>query len=361
MIRDKEITAWQAAIMLFVLMFANKTLVLPALLSEQVKMEAFFVPILMFGFEILLFVLFFLFKKKYPNESFFDVMKLRFGKGFSIFIYTLLALYFITKTLLLYNITYMFLRNLIYRDSGNVLFLICVLPVVNYLAFSGLRSLGRTMQIFFPLILIATIFCVVVGFFGINSNLLLFQSSFPQVLSSALKHVGCFGDTIFLFLIMDKIKIKQGQWKVFFILQSVGILFVVMISLVFILSYTYTAFLHPFAVFELMSFVKEYEGLGRIDIISVILVIILMYFLLAIYLKAILCCTEKIFPSVKQNYFIMLYDVIVGGLAITVFFTLGRVIIYGQVILPYFGLVAFLVVPLVCLFLLTHRRKVQRK
>ena len=62
MTRDREISAWQAAIMLFVLMFANKVLVLPSLLSEQIRMEAFFVPILMFIFEMMLLVLFFLLK-----------------------------------------------------------------------------------------------------------------------------------------------------------------------------------------------------------------------------------------------------------------------------------------------------------
>ena len=355
--RDREISAWQAGIMLFVLMFSNKILVLPSLLSEQIKMEAFFVPILMFVFEILLFVIFFFLKRKYNNVSFFDLLKSKFGKNFSIVVYVLLAAYFVTKTLLIYNTTYMFLRNLIYRDSGNILFLICVLPVVNYLAFAGLRSLGRTIQIFFPIIFLTTLFCVIVGFFGINSNLLLFQTPAKSVIFTSLKHVGCFGDTAFLFLIMDKIKIKKGQWKVLFILQIISMVFVVLINFVFILSYTYTSFLHPFAIFELMSFVKEYEGLGRIDIISVVLIIILMYFLLSVYLKAILCCTDKICPKVNQNHFIVLYDVIIGIMATAVFFTLGRVIKYGEFVLPYFSIIAFVLLPIVSLILLKRGAK----
>ena len=357
MIKDKKITIWQAGIMLFMLMFANKILVLPSLLSEEVKMEAFFVPIVAFLVDIMLLCIFIYLKKRFPNEKLFDVIKKRFGKAVTIIVYIGFAMYFFMKTVLLYNVTYMFLRNLIYRDSGNMLFLISVLPVVNFLAFVDLRALGRTIQLFFPIVVFGIVFCVIIGFFGINGNLLLFQSSLPQILTSAAKNIGCFGDTIFLFLIMDKIEMKKGQAKILFSLQIGAIILVDLVHFVFILSYTYTTFLHPFAIFELMSFVKEYEGLGRIDVISVILIVIMMYFLLAIYLKAILCCTGDIFPSVNPNCFIVLYDVIVGIFAVAIFFTLGRVILFGKMLLPYVGVVSLIVVPLISIISLVDRKK----
>ena len=43
--RDKSITAWQAGIMIFILMFANKVLLLPSLLFEGAKFESIFIPI----------------------------------------------------------------------------------------------------------------------------------------------------------------------------------------------------------------------------------------------------------------------------------------------------------------------------
>ena len=354
--RKGEISAWQVGMLLFVLMFANKVMVLPSLLSEKVKMEAFFVPIVMFLIDFAVLFLFFFLKKKHPNDSFFDVVKMHFGKAFAVFLYILFIVFFMSKTILLYNVSYIFLRNLIYRDASSLLFLFCVLPVVNFLAFSGLRPLGRTIQIFFPIIVLIVTICLVIGGFGINSSMLLFQTPASSVFVQSLKYVGSFGDTLVLFLFMDKINIQKKQWKVIFSLEILGMLFVVGINLIFILSYTYTSFLHPFAIFELMSFVKEYEGLGRIDIISVVLIIVLVYFHLSIYLKGVLCAVEKPFPKFKSNYSIVLYDVLVAVLSIFVFFNLGRTIIFGESVLPYCCILPLVIVPAVCIIAITKKR-----
>lgn len=359
--RRGKISAWQTGILLFVLMFANKVMILPSLLSEKIKMEAFFVPIIMFLIDFCILILFFFVKKKHPEEKFFDIVKTLFGKTFAVFLYVLFIAFFMAKTTLLYNVSYIFLRNLIYRDASSLMFLFCVLPVVNFLAFSGLRPLGRTVQIFFPIIFLIVTFCIVIGSFGINSNMLLFQTPFSSVLSQSFRHIGSFGDTLFLFLIMDKISVKNGQWKVVFSLEILSMLFVVGINIVFIFSYTYTSFLHPFAIFELMSFVKEYEGLGRIDIISVVLIIIFIYFHLSIYLKGVLCAAESAVTKFKANNVIIIYDVLISILSIFVFFNLGRTIIFGEQILPYFCFIPLIMLTVSCVIVLAKKRRKNEK
>lgn len=358
-VKDKSVNAWQIGILLFILLFANKILVLPSLLYDGAKVEAFFIPIILFALELGLLVLFYKIKTKFPTQSFAEIIKEHLGKGVTYVIFILMMIFFICKAVLLYNITYIFFRNLIYKEADNILFLFCFLPVINHLAISGLRVMGRTAQLFFPVIVVVTLFCIVVGFFGIESTPLFFESSFSDVMLTALKHVSSFGDVLFLFVFMDKIQIKKGQWKILFSLAGSAMIVVTIITVVFIFSYTYTSFMHPYALFEIMSYVKEYGGLGRIDIISMIVIIIYTYFHLAIYLKAFMASFNVVFRKIDEIYSVLTFNFLFLIFINFLVLNLEKAVFYGEDILPYFSVISFIIVPLVCLVLLCfkHRKK----
>lgn len=359
-IRDKSINAWQIGILLFVLMFANKILTLPSLLYDGAGVESFVIVIFLFGVEFGILILFWRLKKKYPTQSFSQILTQNFGKAVSFVVAVLIMIFFLSKTVLLYNITYIFFRNLIYKDADNFLFLLCFLPVVNHLAICGLRVLGRTAQMFFPIIVLIVLFCVVVGVFGINSMPLLYETSVPRLFNTTLTHLSSFGDIIFLFVVMDKIKVKNGEWKVVFSLVAVAMLCVLAITVIFIFSYTYTAFMHPYALFEIMSYVKEYGGVGRIDIISMVLIVLFTYFHLAIYLKAFMMSFCEILPKIDDIYCVLTFNFAFILLVSFLIQNLQKTLIYGTGILPYFAIIPFVVVPIlsiICLLKQDRKRK----
>ena len=358
-VRDRSVNVWQIGILLFILLFANKILILPSLLYDGAKAEAFFVPIILFLVEIGLLFLFYKIKTKYPTQSFAEILKMHFGKIVSNFIFFLIMVYFLCKAVLLYNVTYIFFRNLIYKDADNILFLFCFLPVINHLAISGVRVMGRTAQLFFPIILVVTLFCIVVGFFGINNTPLFFESTFSDVIFTALKHSSSFGDVLFLFVFMDKIQIKKGQWKVLFSFATIAMIIVAVVTVVFVFSYTYTSFMHPYAIFEIMSYVKEYGGLGRIDIISMILIIIYTYFHLAIYLKLFMAYFNLIFDKIDDVYSVLKFNFLFLILINFLVLNLEKAIVFGENILPYFSILPFVIIPIlcVCLLCMNHRKK----
>lgn len=360
-IRDKSITAWQTGIILFILMFANKILVLPSLLYDTAKLEAFFVPIFLFALEFGLIVLFYKVKTKFPTESFSEILKLHFGKIFACIIFLLFMLFFFCKSILLYNITYIFFKNLIYKDANNYLFLFCFLPVINHLAISGLRVMGRTTQLFFPVIFIVLLFCIIVGFFGISNQPLFMQTSFSDLGLATLKHFSSFGDSIFLFVLIDKIKIKKGQWKVVFSLSGLAMIAVIVITTVFIFSYTYTSFMHPFALFEIMSYVKEYGGLGRIDIISMVLIIVFTYFHLAIYLKVFINSFKNVFVGISDIYSVLTFNILFVLFINFLILNLSKGIVYAENILPYFSILSFIIVPFISIWISFSKKKNKEK
>lgn len=345
--KDKSINAWQTGIILFVLLFANKFLLLPSLLVEDLKMEAFFVPLILGIAEFCLLIVFYRLKVKYPDQSFFDLIESHLGKVFAYFVYTLLAIYFVSKAILLYNIVYIFFKSVLYKSNSNYLFLFCIIPIINYFACSGLRTMGRTLQLFFPVLLLLTVFCIVVGIFGISGKPLFFQSSAGDVTISALRHISTFGDTLFLFVIMDKVKIEKKQWKVVFSLSATAIALVVAITGVFMLCYTYTSFMHPFALYELMSHVREYGGTGRIDILSMVLIIIFAYFHLSLYLKGFMCSFNEIFRKINPIYSVLSFNIAFLLLITYVVLNLENAIYYGENVLPYGAVLPFIIIPIV--------------
>ncbi len=353
---DRSINAWQLGILIFILTFANKILVLPSLLYEGAGMEALFALAFLCLCEFALVLLFFFVKKRFPTQSLSQILQQRLGKGFRVVLYVFIMLFFLSKAVLLYNVTYIFFRNLIYKDTSNFLILFCFLPILNHLAICGLRVLGRTAQLFFPVIFGILLFCLIVGLFGINNRPLLFSNSFLSVIQTGARHISPFGDMMFLFLIIDRVKIKDRQWKIVFSLSGIALFFVFVISLIFMLSYTSTCFMHPYAIFEIMSFVKEYGGLGRIDIISMVLIIILAYFHLAIYLKSFMFCFKEVFEKIDQIYGVLTFNFLFVVVVVFFIVNLENAVVFGQEILPYASILPYAILPLILLFCCKNKK-----
>ncbi len=354
---DKSVNVWQAGIMIFILMFSNKVLILPSLLFERAKFEAVFVIVILSFLEMGLLYLFYRLKNKYPTESFLFIVKEHLGKFVMVVVCVFFMLFFLSKIVLSYNITYIFFKTVLYKDNNNFLFLICFLPIINHLACCGLRVMGRTMQLFFPVVLALICFCVLVGGFGINSKPLLFQGEIGEVFVETLKHISGFGDMIFLFLFMNKIKVKKGQWKVLFSLSALALVLVFAVTLIFMLSFTYTAYMHPFALFEIMNYVKEFGGTGRIDILSMICIIILTYFQMAIYLKSFMTAFNAIFYKINKIYSVLTFNLFFVFLVNYVVLNLEIAVYYGETILPYVSLFSFVLIPILSLLLEILRRR----
>jgi len=204
------------------------------------------------------------------------------------------------------------------------------------------------------------VFCIVVGVLGIDTNTMLFTSKSSDVFLSTFRHISAFGDTIFLFVVMDKINVKKGEWKVVFSLAGLSAICVIAVCAIFIFSYTYTSYMHPFALFEIMSYVKETGGIGRIDIISVVVIIILTYFHLAICMKGFL---DSFVETFKLNNiygsisFQIVFLILINYLVLNV----EKAISYGEVYLPYISAIPFVIIPIFAIISLFFKKREGRK
>ena len=358
---EQSINVWQTSIMLFLMIFANKVLLLPSLLYREANVEGTICYIILFLLEIGLITLFIYLKRKYPETSFHELIKAKLGTITLKVIYILFIIFFVCKLVLIYNITYIFFKDLIYKQDNSVIFLICFLPIINYLSFINFRAFGRTCQLFFPIILIIALFCVLLSFISVDSVPLLYQSNLSGIIITTLKHISSFGDVIFLFIFMDKIDYKKGDGKKLFSLVILAIILVVGVSVAFYYSYTYTSFMHPYAIFEILGNIKNYGGLGRIDVIAVIFVMFLTYFQMAIYLKSYTKCFNVVFTKLNSIYALVSFDIGFILIVELLIRNLEKTIAYGESVLPYLSLISFFIVPICSIIFLIIKKKQNNK
>lgn len=354
---EKSVNIWQIGIILFIVLLANKILLLPSLVFKDANFEGLITITILFLIEIGIITLFIFLKRKYKTLSFAQILREKFGNFIKIIIFLLLAIFFVCKILLLYNVTYAFFNELIYKESSPLLYLVCFVPIMTYFVFCPLRTMGRTLQIFFPVILVLAIFCTFLPFVGLNSTPLLFQSSASGVFFSILKHSAAFGDSIILLLFIDKIEYKKGDGKKIYFMALLAILFVFLIFLSFYFSYTYTASFHSYAIFEILGNIKSFGGIGRVDVISLILVMFLTYFQFGIFFKAYTNCFCEVFTRINAKFAVILFDVLFVVLINFVVLNLEKAVMFAENFFPYISMPTIIIVLLFVAISLLRRRK----
>ena len=140
----KTISVRQTAIIISILLFANKILVLPSLLYEVSKADGFFIILFLLSLEFLILLMFLRLKSLYPSTSFYDILKLKLGTFLAKFFYILLAIYFFYKIMLLFNICYMYFHVQVYIDASYYIFIFAFLVIINSSVLRGIRPIARS-------------------------------------------------------------------------------------------------------------------------------------------------------------------------------------------------------------------------
>ena len=171
----------QASCIMGILVFANKVLILPSIMFERVGVDGRFLLLGLFLVDIAMLVAFFKLKTSFPDKTFFQLLAKVITKYGAIFVYVLFCGFFIMKALTIYNVSLMYLKNQVYFEVGEYIFLICFLAISNNMAFRGLRSTARTTEFFY----IGIILLIVLSTYAACANFadfpIFFNNSFEEL------------------------------------------------------------------------------------------------------------------------------------------------------------------------------------
>lgn len=353
----EKISSRQAGIIIFICILANKILLLPSLMFQQTKSDCFFTLIVMFLIDIIMLPIFFKLKKTNPDKKLFDILSQKISKFFATLIYIIFFVAFFFKIILTFSVVYVYLKQNVYQGEFLWISIIAVLPVINHAVVKGIRTLSRTIELFFILILIGFIGSLCLALFTPLSIPTFFTSTFPQFCNSIYKNIFSFGDFLILFVIIDKIKIEKGGEKRIYKYSLFAMGLVVILYYIYLSKYQVTAFMHNNALADILFFSVRFNAIGRLDIISMITIMFITLFQLEIFCYGFCDCFNNVFPLLGKPYIIAFFDIL---FCLAYYFFVGK---YENIVLSfsnwliYIGIFISAIFPLICLIISFVRRK----
>lgn len=347
----------QASCIMGILVFANKVLILPSIMYEKVGVDGIFLLVGLFLFDLLMIGVFFKLKTTFPDKTFFQVLSKVISKYGAIIIYVLICAFFVMKSLTIYNVSLMYLKNQVYFEASEYIFLICFLTISNNLALRGLRATARTTEFFYIGIILLIVFSTYAACANFSEVPMLFNNSFQTLFSSSFNYLFCFGDALVLFILMDKIEIKKEKKRTMYICVIINMVLTFILYGVFFSVFKYTGFLHINAASDVITFTNNFAGVGRIDIISVIVIIFLNYFQMAFYNLAFQSSFSAIFPKGNRIFSTVIYDLVFVLLLYFFVSDYTQVFVIDTNIMPYFALILQYIVPILCLIPVIFKRR----
>ncbi len=347
----------QASCIMGILVFANKVLILPSIMYEKVGVDGIFLLVGLFLVDLLMLWVFFKIKTNNPETTFFQVLSKTITKYGALAIYVLLCVFFLMKALTIYNVSLMYLKNQVYFEVGEYVFLICFLAISNNLALRGVRSTARTTEFFYfgiILLIVLSTYAACANFGGLP---IFFNHTFTELFSSSFSYLFCFGDVLFLFVIMDKIEIKKEKHRTMYICVIVNMILTFLLYGVFFSVFKYTGFMHNNAASDVITFSNNFAGVGRIDILSVIVIMFLNYFQLAFYNLAFQSSFSAVFPKGNKIMSTVIYDLLFVVLLYFFVSDYTKVFAIDTNIMPYFALVLQYIIPIICLIPILFKRR----
>lgn len=345
----KTISSRQTAVTASILLFANKILVLPSLLYEYARADGFFVMILLLLAEFLLLMIFFKLKCRYPNSSFYEIIKKNMGVFLAKLMFFLILLYLFYKILLVYNVSYMYFRAQVYLDASVYIFVLVFLLVCNSCVMRGLRSLSRCMEFFFNFIIVCFVFCLFLSIANFNKFPIFFDTNILKFMESGFRHIFCFGDILLLFLLMDRIELNKKGEKQITIYVLITTILILILYLMFYSIFNYTSFVHKNAISDIITFSYRFTDLGRLDMVAIITVMFLSLFQISIALYVFCDCFIKLFPPLNKVYGLVTFDLVFLFFIFVTSIDYMRITYFGTLVMPYFALLLQYVLPVICL------------
>ncbi|MBP3345151.1 MAG: GerAB/ArcD/ProY family transporter [Clostridia bacterium] len=305
-----NISIRQAGILLVLCLLSNKVLLLPSLLFERSGADGIFSIIISFAIELILLPILIKLKLKYPNKSFYLILKENITTfGAKIILFALMVFMFI-KAILTFSIVYVYFKQEIYQEEFLVLILVCMLPVITHGVLSGLRTISRTMEFFFIAVMAGFLVCLSLSLFTPISIPVFFTSSAKSIFSSSFKYWIVFDDFLLFFLILDRIELKKGQQKKLYFYFCLGVSLVIGLFFFFYAKYPVTAFMHDNALPDLLVFSVQFSAIGRLDIVAMITIMITTLFQIEIYCYGFCASFEEVFPKFHKKYAIIVFNVV---------------------------------------------------
>lgn len=356
---NKEtISAHQTGVLAGILLFTLKMTSLPSILYKYNGTGALISVIVVITLNVLFLWLVVWVKQKYSNISMYDLLKAKLGTFITKILYILFFSFFFLKLLLMIGDSYSFLKDVADEEISLITVLICFLPIIATLAYSGIRNIGRTSEFFLPFIILSLVTAVAFSIVPITSFDFgsLTKDGFGGFFNSIFRTSFWTGDLFAILIFLDKIDIKKGKLKnMFFPLITMAVVFVGLYVLYFIL-YQEISIFHVNIIYDVVQYAIGTSKGWHMDFFAIVVFMINIYLQGAILLY---CANECLKKTIKFDCNGVTLSAIIIALVATDFLYLTDYLSYiafAENVLCYFSAITILFVPLVLIIIVLTKK-----
>ncbi|MDD3397077.1 MAG: hypothetical protein PHR96_00845, partial [Clostridia bacterium] len=262
------------------MLFASKLIILPSLLFKANGYGAILCLGFIFLTELLILYFFIKLKEKYNNNSLKEILSMYINKFFIKVVFIILFIFFIIKLDYVLQENFHYLKLALYDKATILVYLICIIPVINALVYKGLKAFGRSLEVFYYVIISGIVICSAIWIsslanFGFN---IYENNGLIGFFNGVYNYSFWFCDFIFLFIIIDKIKIENnyGRKLMRYSIFSASVCFFIFFSFYYV--YQSVSFFQSSALYDLIQFASRIGYVGKLDILALYPIMFIMFF-----------------------------------------------------------------------------------
>lgn len=335
-----QINSRQCIILLIISIFALKFQGLFSLLSHNVGRDGWLFILFFLVFDLLLLLLVIRVLKLFPNKTLYDFLCESYGKVFAKIVFLCFAVYFIFKAIIPYKGINDLFGNVLFEFLPWSVFSLFLVFTVLFMVGKKLRGIGRVAELFFGVIVVGIIGCLLLSVFAPDYSRLLpiLDNGLGAFVTTAVKYNMWFGDFLLLFLMMGKISSKLEYKKVLSWYAISGIVVAVFLAIFYSLYENLAVYQYQ-GLASITQFALLGLDIGKIDKILVLFSFVSTVIAIALYIYFSSTCLAKIFGIKRNVWFTIFCLVVIYILDVYVSGDVSVIIKFFENYLGYFGVV----------------------
>lgn len=316
----KELTEHQVCVLLSLSIISIKFIVFPALYAKFAYQNMYWCAVFSSIIDLFFLGITLWFLKRNPDKTLKEILLENFGKVLTKIIYFILFVYFFAKSVLILKETHNFFLSNLFDEINWFFFIFPFLLLISYMMYKTIRTIGRTVEIFYVLIAIGLILGLIIPLtnFKLDNILPFLNNGLNPVFSGVFKGNFSYGDYLTIIMLLGKFKVTEKTSSKIFKYWSLTTILVIVFYLTYAGVFNVMGLTQNPAISKLPLNASFPATVSRLDWVTIIIWTILLIFQTGVYM--IFCLESFInFTSVTNKsvgIFIVITLLFVSALAL---------------------------------------------
>jgi len=299
-----KLSTRQAGLLMFVAIISLKFITYPSLYAKYAGVDGYLALTLNLGLDLICICVILWVSKKNPNKTFDEIVTRFFGIYTTKVLNFILFIFFLAKSIFLIKEAHKYILDELYNYFSWELFIIPLLLVLAFIMSRSLRSLGRSIEIFFIFILIGILLTVFIPaqYIDIFYILPIMDSGLDSIFKASFYCSFSIGDYLVLLMLLGNFQLQKNSHKIIFSYSVFACLVVISFYIIFYSVFGVFATNQVIAIGDLPLFASFSSSVGRLDWITINLWIIALVFQMGVLLSFSLKAFNKCFSLETKTF-----------------------------------------------------------